>query len=60
LLGFNTRVPADGVNGVLATPVPPAANQATYFIIATGNTFTGYVKQGQNNSAITEGKVDGH
>ena len=38
---------------------PPANNETAYYITAKGNTFTGYLSQGQNNSAITDGKVDG-
>ncbi len=44
-----------------ATPgaPPPANNETAYYFAATGNTFTGYLSQGQNNSAISDGKVDG-
>ena len=44
---------------VVTAAVAPANNETAYYIAATGNTFTGYLKQGQNSSAIADGKVDG-
>jgi alpha-galactosidase len=52
-----------GVNGTLTNPPSGAnvvgGNQTAYYITARGNTFTGYLSQGQNNFVITDGKVDG-
>ena len=44
-----------------ATPgaPPPANNEVAYYLTGKGDTFIGYLSQGQNNSPITDGKIDG-
>jgi alpha-galactosidase len=55
-------VAGPGRAGAPATPgAPPlpANNETAYYITATGNSFSGYLSQGQTNSPITDGKIDG-
>ncbi len=42
-----------------APGAPPANLETAYYITARGDAFTGYLTQGQNNSPITDGRVDG-
>lgn len=58
LIGARSLCAADLTGKWVVTP-PPGNNEAAYYIAATGNTFTGYLTQGQNNLIITDGKVDG-
>jgi len=59
LIAAHSLCAADLSGKWVLTPAGAANNDIAYYITQTGDLFTGYVSQGQNNSAITDGKVDG-